>query len=69
MQLTVRQLKDAIESMPDDLPVFFRRIAPICGNIESAGKASLDEYSSFGIVERCLIIEPISNNLDTEFVT
>lgn len=59
MQLTVKQLKEKIESLPDDLPIFFRRVAPICGNIESAGGANLDEYSFFGIVEPCLIIEPM----------
>lgn len=61
-QLTVKQLKEQLERMPDDTPVFFRRIAPFCGNIESAGIAKLDEYSSFGIVEPCVIIEPISDD-------
>ena len=58
MQLTVKQLKEKIESLPDNLPVFFRRIAPICGTIEAAYSANLDEYSFFGIVEPCLILEP-----------
>lgn len=62
MQLTVKQLKEAIESLPDDLPVFFRRIAPLCGNIESAGDAKLDEYAFFGMTAPCLIIEPIGDD-------
>lgn len=63
-QLTVKKLKEQIESMPDDMPVFFRRIAPLCGNIELAGIAKLDEYAFFGMVEPCVIIEPLSDDDD-----
>lgn len=58
MQLTVKKLKHQIENMPDDMPVFFRRVAPICGNIEEANAAILSEYSFFGHVSPCIIIEP-----------
>ena len=57
-QLTVKDLKEAIAELDDKMPVFFRRVAPICGNIEGAYAANLDEYSFFGEVEKCLIIEP-----------
>ena len=61
-QLTIGELKKQIELIPDNTPVFFRRIAPLCGNIEQAGIAKLDEYSFFGIVEPCVIIEPQSDD-------
>ncbi len=63
-QLTVKKLKEQIEAMPDDMPVFFRRIAPICGTIEIAGVAKLDEFAFFGMVEPCVIIEPMSDSDD-----
>ena len=58
MQLTVKKLRSQIENLPDDMPVFFRRIAPICGNIEEASAAIPSQFSAFGIVYPCLIIEP-----------
>lgn len=63
-QLTVKKLKEQIESMPDDMPVFFRRIAPVCGTIEIAGLAKLDEFAFFGMVEQCVIIEPLCDDDD-----
>ena len=60
-QLTVGKLKKTIENIPDNLPVFFRRMAPITGNIEEASAAILSDYSSFGKVSPCLIIEPFDD--------
>ncbi len=57
--MNVGDLRKAIENISDDIPVFFRRVAPITGNIEMAGSVNKDTFSSFGIVEDCLIIEPM----------
>ena len=64
MQLTVKKLKSQIENLPDDMPVFFRRVAPLCGNIEEASAAIPSQFSSFGKVYPCLIVEPFE--ADTE---
>ena len=64
-QLTVGKLKKIINDMPDELPVFFRRIAPICGNVEEASSAILSNYSSFGVVNPCLIVEPFEKEDET----
>lgn len=61
MQITVKQLKFIIENFNDDLPVFFRRISPMCGNIEEAGRVVEATYSFFGQEFPCVIIEPVSN--------
>lgn len=60
-QMTVADLRAAMTGVPDDTPVYFRRIAPICGNIEAAGAAALDEASAFGSVFPCIIIEPMQD--------
>jgi hypothetical protein len=63
-QLTIGRLKKQIAEIPDDLPVFFRRIAPICGNIEEASGAVLSQYSSWGNLNPCIIIEPFVDTPD-----
>ena len=59
--MNVGELRKAIENIPDDTPVFFRRIAPIAGNIEMAGSANIDTFSSFGVIQDCIIIEPVAD--------
>jgi len=62
MQLKVKDLKKLLEDKPDDLPVYFRRIAPITGNIEEVGGCELSQVSFFGCVDECVIIEPMSDD-------
>ncbi len=57
-QLTVGALKKALENIPDEHPVYFRRVAPVCGNIEGAYRAELSEYAFFGGLYPCVILEP-----------
>ena len=61
MQMTVLDVKQAIEGKPDDLPVFFRRVAPICGGIEEAGSLEKSIYAAFGKEYPCLIMEPVED--------
>ena len=61
MQMTVKQLRDALAGMADDLPVFFRRVTPICGNIEEAGSARVDRFGFFGQSLPCVIVEPMQD--------
>ena len=56
--MTVRELKDCLADKPDDSEVFFRRISPTCGNIESAGAVVQSVYGFFGAAIPCVIIEP-----------
>ena len=64
MQMTVKQLRDALAGMSDDLPVFFRRVAPICGNIEEAGSARVDRFGFFGQSLPCVIVDPMHDEDD-----
>lgn len=66
MQMSVKDLRSAIKDLPDDLPVYFRRIAPFIGNIEEAGSANLDKFASFGSEYPCLIIEPMKDDDEDE---
>lgn len=57
-QLTVGALKQQLEELDDKLPVFFRRVAPVAGNIEGAYTVESSEFSFFGVRIPCIIIEP-----------
>lgn len=59
-QLTAATLRKAIANVPDDTPVYFRRVAPFCGNIEEAGAANLDQIAAFGLLYPCVIVEPVA---------
>lgn len=61
-QLTVEELINQLQAFDKKLPVYFRRISPITGNIEEACSAELSNVGSFGIVEPCVIIEPDNGN-------
>jgi len=63
-QLTVGELKKRLEGMDDSLDVFFRRVAPICGNIEGAYHVDKSTYGFFGQTIDCVIIEPSSDERD-----
>jgi hypothetical protein len=62
--MTVKELKIALADKPNDWPVYFRRIAPYCGNIEEVGAVNEDIYGSFGEILDCVIIEPYKDNSD-----
>ena len=64
MQMTVKQLRDALAGMSDELPVFFRRVAPICGNVEEAGSVRVDRFGFFGQSLPCVIVEPMRDEDD-----
>lgn len=64
--MNIKQLKAAIANMPDEWDVYFRRVAPICGNIEYAGSINADKMSSFGVVHDCAIIEPMRDSDESE---
>jgi len=59
-QLSVGELKTILKELPDELPVYFRRISPIGGNIEEAYHVEPSTYACFGQALPCLIIEPAS---------
>jgi hypothetical protein len=51
-----------LEKVTPETEVFFRRIAPICGNIEAVGKVSQDKFSSWGFIDSCIIFEPYKDD-------
>jgi hypothetical protein len=57
--LKIKDLKEQIKDLPDDMEVFIRCCSNPCGNIIEAGKASKDVYGFFGEHVDCIIIEPI----------
>lgn len=60
--LTVKELKKQIANLPDDMEVYFRRVAPLCGNVEAAYSAELSEVAFFGKSYPCLILEPCKSD-------
>ena len=63
--MNVKELKEQLADLPDDMEVLFRRIAPITGNVEYAGRAVRSEYGFFGKAIPCVIIEPMSDDDNT----
>jgi len=59
--MTIKELKLAIAKMPDEWPVYFRRVAPVLGNIEEAGSIRADRYAFFGSEYPCAIVEPFED--------
>lgn len=56
-QKTVRELVEALGGFSPELEVFFRRVRPIAGNISEVVRVEGSEYSFFGEVLPCVIIE------------
>lgn len=55
-QFTAKTLRELLATKADDLPVFFERVAPVCGNIEQAYVVEESVYGFFGKEIPCLII-------------
>ncbi len=64
--MTIGDIKEAIKDLDDDLPVFFRRVPPVCGNIEELGQVVQDSYGFFGKSIPCVILEPMKEDEDEE---
>ena len=64
--MTVKELRQLLHDKPDDLEVFFRRVAPICGNIESVGKIEQTTFSTFGVEVPCIVIEPYPDKVGVD---
>lgn len=56
--MKVKDLKEQIARLPDDMEVFIRAKVNPCGNIISAGSADKSTYGFFGKSIDCVIIEP-----------
>lgn len=56
--MKVKDLKEQIAGLPDDMEVFIRAKANPCGNIIEAGSADKSAYGFFGESIDCVIIEP-----------
>lgn len=56
--MKVKDLKEQIEGVDDELEVFIRCAVNLCGNIIEADRADKSTYGSFGVSIDCIIIEP-----------
>ena len=63
--MKVKDLKEQIDSVPDDIEVFIRCCINPCGNIVEAKSANKDTYGFFGKAIDCVIIEP---DIDPQFI-
>jgi hypothetical protein len=54
--LNVRDLKEMLKDMPDDMAVFMATSQNPCGNIIDLGKIELSTYASFGETIPCIIL-------------
>lgn len=58
--MKIKDIKKIIEKIPDDTKVYIANTINVCGNISELDKIVLSDYSSFGVVEPCIILK--SNN-------
>jgi hypothetical protein len=56
--MNVKELKEQIKEIPDDIEIYIRCCHNPCGNIIEAGKADKSTYGFFGHNMPCIIIEP-----------
>ena len=62
--MRIKDLKEQIKELPDEMEVFIRCAVNPCGNIITAGKANKDTYGFFGESIDCVIIEPETDDED-----
>ena len=56
-----RDLKEFLKDKNDDMDIFIANSVNICGNISELSEARIDNYSSFGVVEPCIILDSAQN--------
>lgn len=56
--LTVKQIKEQLQNIPDDYEVYIRCVRNPCGNIIEVKSADKSKRSFFGKSIDCVIIEP-----------
>ena len=59
--MTVGELIQQLANIDPHTDVYFRRIAPIAGNIASVERVDEDHYSFFGVPIPCVILETFSD--------
>jgi hypothetical protein len=62
MMYSVKDLKDQIKDLPDDMEVFIRCHVNPVGNMSHVGEAAKSTYGFFGTSIPCLIIEPLKDD-------
>lgn len=62
--MKIKDIKEAIKNLDNNLEVFIRCTYNPCGNIIEAGKFNKSTYGFFGKSIDCIIIEPIGDEDD-----
>lgn len=64
--MKVKDLKEALQDIDDDIEVFIANSFNICGNISGLCEVRSDEYSSMGALCPCIILDSEQNVLFDE---
>lgn len=59
--MKVKDLKEALQDIDDDIEVFIASSFNICGNISGLCEVRSDEYSSMGYLYPCIILDSEQN--------
>ncbi|MCX4327824.1 MAG: hypothetical protein OSJ45_11095 [Lachnospiraceae bacterium] len=59
--MNVKDLKEALQNVDDDIEIFIANSFNPCGNISGLCEVRLDEYSSMGVLYPCIILYSSQN--------
>lgn len=62
--MTVGELIQQLANIDPNIDVYFRRVAPIAGNVASVERVEEDHYSFFGVPVPCVILETYGDDDD-----
>ena len=57
--MKVKQLREVIKDLPDDLEIFIKPVVNICGNIAELDEVIKTSYGFMGIDIPCLILDSL----------
>lgn len=65
--MKAKRLKEILIGIDDNTEVFIRNTRNLCGNIDSLAQLEVSTYSSFGVVNPCIILNtPSSKEIEED---
>lgn len=65
--MKAKRLKDILKDIDDNTEIFIRNTRNICGNIEGLEQIEMSVYSTFGVINPCIILNtPSSKEIEED---
>lgn len=59
--MKAKRLKELLKNIDDETEIFIRNSVNACGNIQELEQVELSSYSSFGVIQPCIILNTASS--------